>query len=123
VSLSRAVRDSAGHLVDSHDRRVVGHFLYDTTVWGLAYSAVKLDPEIDLSKEINDQVGNAHGDAVVRLEVGSKPCGMNFIPVLAQLPFWPGCARIHAEGEIIQVVPTNPTAVDTRTASASGGSR
>jgi hypothetical protein len=123
VSLSRGVRDREGNLVDSSHRVLVGRFRQDKTVWGLFYAAVKLNPETDLSTEINQQVARAGGDAVVRLVIRSKPCGMNYVPLLDLLPFWPGCARIQAEGDIVKVVRTVPSATTASAVQLQGGAQ
>ena len=105
VSMSRAVRDADGVIVAADRREIVGHFDEDRTAWGMLYSAVKLTPEKDISSALNEQVKRAGGDAVVNVSIATRQCGLNWFPVLNLLPFWPGCANVHVEGDIIRVRP------------------
>ena len=103
VSMSRGVRDADGVLVGADRREVVGQFDEARTAWGMFYSAVKLTPEKDISRAVNEQVRRVHGDAIVKLSIATRQCGMNFVPFLSLLPFWPGCANVHVRGYIIRV--------------------
>ena len=105
ISLSRAVRDADGVVVPQERQEIVGHFEQKSTSWGIAWSLVDLTPRTDLSQNVNQQVARAKGDAVVRLAVRSKPCGMNFVPVLGWLPIWPGCSSLVIGGDIVRVKP------------------
>ena len=108
ISLSRAVRDADGAVVPQERQEVVGHFEKKSTSWGMAWSLVDLTPKTDLSPAVNEQVVRAKGDAVVRLAVRSKPCGLNFVPILAWLPIWPGCNDLVIGGDIVRVKPAPP---------------
>lgn len=103
VSFSRSVRDQSGEIVPVERREVVGHFESRHNAWGMLYSLAKLDPTTDISREINEQVRAAGGDAVIHLSIRSKPCATDFVPVFNWLPFWPGCTRVVVEGDIIRV--------------------
>jgi hypothetical protein len=103
VSMSRGVRDADGALVGADRREVVGQFDEDRTAWGMLYSAVKLTPEKDISRAVNEQVQRAHGDAVINVSIATRQCGLTWVPILNLLPFWPGCANVHVRGDIIRV--------------------
>ena len=30
-------------------------------------------------------------------------CGINYVPALSLLPFWPGCADVTVEGQIVKL--------------------
>lgn len=106
VSLSYAVRDAHGDIVPAERRLVVGHFHDERTAWGLLYSAIKLTPTKDVSGEINAQVAREVGDAIVNLRIESRGCAWNNAILLNALPFWPGCANIILDGDIVRVAPT-----------------
>jgi hypothetical protein len=103
VSLSHAVRDADGELVPRERREVVGQLHDERLAWGLLYSAVKLTPEKDISDEVNAQVTRAGGDAVVNVRIRTNGCAWNYFPVFSALPFWPGCAKVTVDGDIIRV--------------------
>jgi len=103
VSLSRAVHDANGSIVELGEREVVGTFSYDTTVWSLAYGAADLHGTTDISEAINAQVGEQGGDAVTNLEITGKACGWGMVLGFNLLPLWPGCEYIEVRGDIIRV--------------------
>jgi hypothetical protein len=105
VSMSRGIRDADGGLVSADRRKVVGHFRDKHRVWGMIWSFVSFSPTTDISAALNNQVAAAKGDGVVNLRVAAAECGMNFAQILNILPFWPGCANITVDGDIIQVPP------------------
>jgi hypothetical protein len=103
ISLSRAVRDQDGSIVASEHLTKVGSLHQDTKAWGMFYSAVKLTPRTDISRVVNAQVAALGGDAVVNLRVSGNHCVSNFFVVLTLLPFFPGCARVEVDGDIVKV--------------------
>lgn len=103
VSLSRAVRDADGTIVAPRRTKTVGKLTFETTVWGMLYTAVKLNPRTDISEAVNEQMAAVHGDAVVNLHVKTGHCATEFFPGLNLIPIWPGCSKVWVEGDIIQV--------------------
>lgn len=81
---------------------VVGEFSQDARFWGMLFSMVPLNGSLDLSDEINREIAQADGDGVINLSVRSDGCGLNYIPALSLLPFWPGCADVTVEGQIVK---------------------
>lgn len=105
VSLSEGVRDRDGELVDKQRKTVVGTFEDERTAWGMMYSSVKLTPTKDISKNVDAQVQQVNGDAVINLRVATAHCALNFIPLLNLLPVWPGCTKVKIRGDIVRVAP------------------
>lgn len=102
VSLSRAVRRADGRLLSLAEREVVGQLYWQTMVWSMLYGAVNLDELTDISTELNYQVAALGGQAVTNLVVNATPCGMGAVWPLNWLPFWPSCAYITVQGDIIR---------------------
>ena len=103
VSLSRGVRDAEGDLVSQDRMKTVGTFHDDTTVYGFVYSLAKVTPKVDISRVVNEQVAAHGGDAIVNLRVNVKSCALDYIPFIAWVPGWPGCAKVDVRGDIIKV--------------------
>jgi hypothetical protein len=108
ISLSRGLRDAGGDLVPEERRKIVGTFHDDRTAWGMLYSGVKLTPTEDISNEINAQIAQAGGDAVINLRVSTAQCGTDYVPVLSWIPIWPGCTNVHIRGDIVRVTRLKP---------------
>ena len=113
ISMSQAVRDKEGEIVKPERREVVGTFEASGTAWGMMYSSVKLTPKTEISKEVNRQVGQARGDAIVNLSVSTAHCAMNFVLPLNFLPIWPGCTNVRVRGDIVKVRPKARTGIST----------
>lgn len=102
VSLSRAVRDANGRVLRLGEREVVGQVRIQRTAWSMFYGAVDLNPETDISGELNAQVQRLGGLAVANLRIEVKPCGWGWAWPLNWLPFWPGCSTLEIVGDAIR---------------------
>lgn len=103
ISLSRAVRDEDGRLVESGRAVKVGALRHEKTAWGLLYSAISLTPRTDISATVNQRVEAAGGDAVVNLRVSGSECATDWFAILTFLPVWPGCTNVVVEGDVVRV--------------------
>jgi hypothetical protein len=104
VSLSRGVRDAQGMLVPAADRSVVGKLHVVQKAWTILWSAVTINPEMDISRQVNAQVAAAQGDAVVHLTLVTKHCDLNYFAFpFGLLPIWPSCADVDITGDIVKV--------------------
>lgn len=68
-----------------------------STVWGL----VPLHAN-EFSRDLNEQVEQVNGEAVVRLKITSTESGINLWFIINWIPIWPGCVRVHATGVIVR---------------------
>lgn len=102
VSLSPTVLGSDGVVLLPAGREVVGKLEIETKVYGLLWAAVPLTPNKDLSTQVNEQIEQAGGQAVVNLRVTSRQCGLNSAWVLSTVPLWPGCSKVFVQGDIIR---------------------
>ncbi|AKV01593.1 hypothetical protein AKJ09_08256 [Labilithrix luteola] len=123
ISLSRAVRDADGTLVASGRATPVARLEFETTVWGLLYSSVKLNPRTDISEAVNEQMAAVNGDAVVNVHVKTGRCATEFFPFLNLLPIWPGCTKVRVEGDIIKVQRDSAPAVGATSTAKAWSSR
>jgi hypothetical protein len=105
VSMSPGMRGPDGRLLRGDEMQTVGHFHDERRAWGLLYSAIKLTPHLDESGPINAQVASTGGDAIVRLQVDSRPCVLDYAFIFTLLPIWPGCANVVVDGDIIRYQP------------------
>lgn len=110
VSLSPTVLGSDGAVLLPAQREVVGKLELETKVYGLLWSAVPLTPNKDLSTQVNEQIEQAGGQAVVNLRVTSRQCGLNSVWVLSTVPLWPGCSKVFVQGDIIRERAPEPVA-------------
>lgn len=116
ISLSANVRDSSGAvLTKGVSLHKVGHFMTQKTGWGILWSFVRFTPEIDISADANQQIAQAHGEAIVNLTIVSGNCPMNFVPVFNLLPIWPGCVPITISGDIVRTIPPAAASAASRT--------
>ena len=83
---------------------IADHFSHELKIWGLAYSwaPVTKEADTDVSEALNAAIKKARGDGVIYLTVTSTRCWMNNVPIVTLLPFWPGCAKVTIEGEIVR---------------------
>ncbi|MFT3713597.1 MAG: hypothetical protein QM817_38560 [Archangium sp.] len=119
VSLSEGMRAPDGHLLEPAEMEVVGTFESKRTIWGMLYSIIPLTPTTDLSKEVDQQVEAAGGQAIVRLKTEAQHCAFNHFIVFSFIPVWPGCSNIVVSGDIIRYRPavvTVPTPTQAPTA-------
>lgn len=103
LSLSPAVRDADGTIVSGADLERVATFQAKVTAFGMLYSAIRLNPRTDISKQVNEQIARAGGEAIVNLKIMSDQCGANFAAIIDAIPIWPGCAKVVVEGDIVKV--------------------
>lgn len=102
VSMSSALHDEAGELVDSEDYRVVRHFeTEEKKSWAILYTGVRFQKRLDFSEEVNAAVSKGEGEGVVNLEVSAKSCGINMVIPMILLPFWPGCVKVWVSGDVM----------------------
>lgn len=101
VSMSDGVRDADGSLLADKEKKVVGGFQGDYMAWGWLWSAVSFTGDHDISGEINEQVKQAGGDAIVNLAVRSEPCLWNTFTLIGVVP---DCAYVRVRGHIIKKV-------------------
>jgi len=104
ISLSRAVRDADGEIVAQERAKKVADFQHESTSVAVFYSFAGAAKK-DISRFVNEQVAKHGGDAIVNLKVGVKNCGANWVPFFYILPFWPGCATVQVQGDIVKVAP------------------
>jgi len=83
--------------------QVVGKMAWVERIWGLWWSWIPLTGTIDVSAPINAQIQRVNGDGIVNLNVKVENCGMNYIPVLNIIPFYPGCAFVTIMGDIVRM--------------------
>jgi len=113
VSMSSYIEEPSGRILSPDDLDEVAVFHHDMRFWGMAYSALRLTGEKDLSEPINEQVRAARGDGVILLTVISEGCAWNRVPLLTLLPIWPGCTKVSIQGTIVRSRPqvaATPTA-------------
>lgn len=80
--------------------KIVGKFAKPFTAWSMAYGLAQLDPKIDLSEAINQQVAMAGGNSIINLKVETQACLINGAPILSLLPVWPSCVEGMVTGDI-----------------------
>jgi hypothetical protein len=104
ISMSGAVRDSTGTMLDTRFLKVVSPFHVEQTRIGILYSSVTPRSTIDISDEVNSQVAAADGEAIIRLSVTvDTVCNaLNAFPVLNMVPVWPGCVPVIIDGLIVK---------------------
>lgn len=108
VSLSEGMRAPDGHVLEPGEMEVVGQFESKRTIWGMLYSIIPLTPTTDVSKEVDQQVEAAGGQAIVRLKTEAQHCAFNHFIVFSFIPIWPGCSNIVVSGDIIRYRPSAP---------------
>jgi hypothetical protein len=108
ISMTHQMRAADGHLLTDRERATVGKFEMKSTVFGLLYEAIPLNPTTDISEEVNSQVKAANGEAITDLHVSAAACATDYFVVFHLIPFWPGCATIRVNGTIIKTAAAAP---------------
>lgn len=119
VSLSPAVPDDSGHvLLEGRELEKVGTLSETYWRWSILYDSI--EGEVDVSEDVNRAVQEHGGEAVVNLSVTSTECFLDWFVVLTWLPFWPTCAVVSVEGDVVRrsAAPKGRAAPAGRTASA-----
>ncbi len=118
VSMSKTVLGRDGRPLGVQEQFPVGRFTAKRTGYAVAYSFAQVSP-FDFSEELNRQVGEVKGDAVVNLQVSTEKSGctcLNIMPFIQALPIYPGCVEVSLEGDIIRSSPPTGAARGKQTA-------
>ena len=105
ISLTEAVRDPSGALVPADRQEIVGRFSYDYRAWGVMYGMASLTGERDISNEVNRQVEERGGEAIVNFAVDVGQCFWTWASIALTMGLAPGCADIAISGRIIRRTP------------------
>ncbi|HEY4393432.1 MAG TPA: hypothetical protein VGP64_05200 [Polyangia bacterium] len=99
VSLSSGVRGADGKLVDPQALQKTGEFHSDYTACRMFWTLVPVkSAHRDISDEVNQQVAEAHGEAIVNLSVQSAATVWSFITFLG---VFPDCGKVDITGDIV----------------------
>jgi hypothetical protein len=102
ASMSGYLHGANGRSVSPKSLQVVGEFKENARLYGVGFSWVPITKTVDVSTAMNREIAAAGGEGVINLKVSSDGCMMNYMPVLSLLPFWPGCADVTIEGQIVK---------------------
>jgi hypothetical protein len=102
VSMSGYVYDQKNRALSPKSLDVVAEFEHEARLWGMFFSWIPVNGDLDLSEPINRDVDAAGGEGVINLSVKSEGCAFNYIPGLSLLPFWPGCADVTVAGQVVK---------------------
>lgn len=119
ISLSRGIRDADGELVGRDRITKVGTYHHTETGYAILYGAAAHRKANDISSSVNRQVAVHGGDAIVNLRVRAQHCGLDLVPGLNWLPFWPGCVHVDIVGDIIKVASKATAEIGVQTVTAS----
>lgn len=103
VSMSPALYDKDNTVVFyKRELKPVGKLDYTKTIWSTLWTAVTFNPSQELGGPINTQIEENGGEGVVNMTVHVRNCSLNYIPILAWLPIWPGCTVVNIEGDVVK---------------------
>lgn len=102
TSMSGYVYGPDGRALSPKSLDVVAEFEHQVRFWGMLFSWVPLNGNVDLSEEINRDVEQAGGEGVINLSVTSEGCPTNYVPALSLIPMWPGCADVTVACQIVK---------------------
>jgi len=105
VSLTSWLVDADGRPVSSSSFERVGSVSVRSRGWNIGWTIIPLG-DVDLSEEVNRQVEEAGGEAVVNFRVTSDtPAFPDVLPgyfFVHWVPIWPGSVWVEGEGEIVR---------------------
>jgi hypothetical protein len=114
--MTRAVRDPSGKILVTSQLREVGTLDIDYKACRMLWTLIPLwHGSNDISDEINDQIKQHKGEAILNLTVVSSATiwsVMNLVGVL------PDCSNVHVSGDIMARVAAAPSAPPTATPAA-----
>ncbi len=102
TSFSPHVRDASNQVLQEKDLKTVGEFRYDYTTLHLLWGEVPLTRvHHDLSRAINAQVSEAHGQGIVNLKVTAYD-NRDWNAFAPFFPFiLPACSKVEVRGDIV----------------------
>ena len=100
ISMSAGLRGEDGKLLAREQKHVVGEFSMNYRAWGMLWRAISFTGSKDISAEVNRQVKEAGGDAVMNLEVRAGNCMWNAFTIIGLLP---DCSNVELRGDIVKV--------------------
>ncbi len=105
VSGNEQLLDQNGNGVEvSNSSTYRGRLKVEARFWSIIYGFMQLTDEKDLGPEINQQIEEMGGNAMVNAELKSSPCGWDHFTVLIGiLPFIPGCTHTELTGDVIKI--------------------
>ena len=105
VSMTETVPDRDGSFLSNSEQEILGKFEDSGRAWSIFWTLVPLNC-VDFSEELNQQVSDAGGEAVVNTKVTA---GFPFFPdtfpgilYLHWLPIFPGSVHVDIQGDIIR---------------------
>ncbi len=105
VSMTQTVPDRDGRILYSSQQETLGKFEASGRAWSLFWSLLSLN-SIDFSDDINEQVSDAGGEAIVNAKIlASLPFIPDICPnifIFHWLPIWPGSVLVEIQGDIIR---------------------
>jgi len=90
-------------LKEKEDIEVVYHFYGEKTFYNMGYSAVSLNDDEEIVKNINKTLDEHKGAGVINFSVEAQGCGTNACFPFIMLPIWPGCVNVQYEGDIVKL--------------------
>jgi len=103
--MSPVVPDRDGHYLTAEEQQKVGRVEANSRAWVIFWSLLPLIG-VDFSDEINQQVEDAGGEAVVNLKPSAAVPGFpDMFPgilFMHWLPIWPGSVQVKVEGDIVK---------------------
>lgn len=101
VSMSQEVPGPDGVALHKRDLNVVGSFEASQRGFALLYGLLPLGT-VNFSQDLNEQVSNADGEAVVDLQVEVMDSDWNWLWPLIWVPVFPANVQVRVWGDIVK---------------------
>ncbi|MEW6744504.1 MAG: hypothetical protein AB1486_17255 [Planctomycetota bacterium] len=103
ISMTSSVPDRDGQLLEPSEMEFVGRLHAEGEGWSTGWSLIPLSHP-DFSEEVNKQVADAGGEAVVNLRVNATDSTINLIGIafLHWIPVFPGAVAVSLDGDIVR---------------------
>jgi hypothetical protein len=104
VSCTPCVFDASGNICSARPSEVVRHVVLSKCNWSLLWKAVPLnDKKWDISDELNADLKQTPGNAVVNVTVKAEGCNFLQWYLAAIIPIIPSYEDVTVEGDIVQM--------------------
>ena len=100
VSFTPYVFDTNGSIIEAKPKDTLKHFQIEKCYLGMLFTIISIDGEIDIAEDLNQEIANVNGDAIVNLTIETKGDGWSFFSVL--IPIIPSALFVDIQGDVVR---------------------
>lgn len=104
VSCTPCVFDASGKICTAKTQEIVRHIKFSKYNWSMLWTSIPLNKrDWDISPEINEDLQETPGNAVVNVTVRAQGCNFLYWYFAALVPIIPSYEKVTVEGDIVKI--------------------